>query len=95
MSYSFNVKAATKAEVLEQAKAKMAEVVQAQPIHARDQEQAIATSETMLGLIADPADGEEVSVYVSGTLGWRGDMAAPEAIISAGVNVSVSVHTKQ
>lgn len=92
MSYSFSAKGGTKAEALEAVKAKLAEVVTSQPVHSRDQDQAAATTEAMLGVVVDPAEGEEVNVSVSGSLSWRGPHDAPEAITSANVQVSVSVN---
>lgn len=94
MSYSFNAKAGSKTELLEAVKSKLAEVVASQPVHSRDEAQAAVTTEAVLGLIADPAEGEEVNAYVSGSLGWRGDVSNPEAITSASVNISVSITNK-
>lgn len=91
MSYSIRAKGVNKAKALEDVKTKLAEVVASQGIHSRDEAQATATTEAMLGVVADPGENEEVVVSVSGSLSWRGDAANPEAITSANVQVSVSV----
>lgn len=95
MSYSFSVKAATKVEAAEQAKAKMAEVVASQPIHSRDQDQAADAADKVMGVIADPTEGQAVNLYISGSLGWRGDQDNPEAITSASLSVSASITDKE
>lgn len=70
MSYSFSVKAPTKAE----AKAKVAEqfaaVVAGQPTHAADQNAAVACAEAFINTLADPNEGDEVHVSMNGSLSW-------------------------
>ena len=90
MSYSFNVRAATKALALSAVIAKIDEVVVQQPIHAHDQEAAKAAAETFIGLVRDPGEGEEISVSVNGSVSSYGDTG----FVSAGVGVSASVLTK-
>lgn len=68
MSYSFNVRAATKAEARAEVEAKFdAEVIKHQPSHARDKAQALANLDNALALLADD-DTKDVSISMSGAL---------------------------
>ena len=89
MSYSFNVRTADKASVADALAAEFDKVVASQPVHAADREVALATAAAVLGVIAAPGDGQDISVNVSGWLQWTGSGPDnPEAF--GGCNVSVS-----
>lgn len=67
MSYSFNVRAATKAEAKAAAEAKFDEVLQYSPEHARDRDAAMANLDACLALVEDDAS-MDVAVSMSGYL---------------------------
>lgn len=84
MSYSFSAKAATKALVLVAIAAKLDEVVVAQPVHAVDRDQALASAKEMLSVVEDdPA--REISVSVHGSV-WKSEAGVQS--VSLGVSVS-------
>lgn len=69
MSYSFSVKAATKAEAIEAANKKFNEVEAQQPVHALDMSAAKAATAAFVNLLMDDAKCDTVlsingSVYV-------------------------------
>lgn len=67
MSYSFSVQAGSKAEAIEQVKAKMADVVAGQPSHSADQAQAIAAAEAFIGVLGDDPT-RDVSISLNGSI---------------------------
>jgi hypothetical protein len=71
MSYSFNVKAATKAEAKAAVAAKFDEVVALQPVHAKDRDAALANAGALIDLLADD-ENRDVSVGCSGYVAWSG-----------------------
>lgn len=91
MSYSFSVRAASKAEALQKIAAELDKVVAAQAVHAKDRSQAMAAAEAFVGLVAEPSDSQEVSVSVNGSVGWTGEEMN---ITGASVGVSVGVLQK-
>lgn len=73
MSYSFGVKAATKAAALALVKENMTEVLQHQPEHVADEPLVNAAAEAAVALLQDD-DTREVGVGVYGSLSWeKGD----------------------
>jgi len=68
MSYSFSVRAATKAQALAAVTDKFAEVVLAQPVHAGDQQQALGCATVFIDLLMD--DGQDVLVSMNGSI-WK------------------------
>lgn len=88
MSYSFNVRAASKAAVLGLVATKLDEVVQQQGVHAVDRDQAAAAAAAFVGLLPDD-DAQDVQVglagYVSGQ--WQGQ----DLLRLSAANVSVTV----
>lgn len=72
MSYSFQVRAASKAE----AKAKFMEafdqMVEMQSTHKADRDAQIAHAHNMIDLIREPHDGNEIVVDAHGSVGWNG-----------------------
>lgn len=96
MSYGFNFRAATKADAVAALAPKFDEVVAAQPVHAADRDIAIGAATAFINTLAEPGDGEEVSVSVSGSLQWRVAVeagAVPESFSGANVSVSASIFT--
>lgn len=98
MSYSFSIKAATKAAALAAAAAKFdVEVVASQPVHKVDRDAALANARAHLDLIAEPADGEEVVLSMHGSVGGDIDWTAGQArrLTTAGSGCSASVQKTQ
>jgi len=92
MSYSFSVTADTKAEATRQIREKFDEVVAAQPSHAADKEAAVVAAQTLLRLLAEPREGDEIYVSMNGSVGWRHD--APEEFLHANVAINTSLRSK-
>lgn len=89
MSYSFSIRAASKAEACAKVADELRKVVQAQPIHSRDQGQALGTAETFITLLKTDST-KDVAVSMNGSLSWIDD-----ATTSASVTVSASLVTKE
>ena len=68
MSYSFNVRAATKDEVRKNVGAEMDKVVASQPVHAADAKLAHDTVSSFIDLLRDD-DTQDISVSVHGSCG--------------------------
>lgn len=94
MSYSFNVTGANKAAALEAVKLAMEGVVNTQPVHARDQQQAAAAAAEMVEILHDDS-AKDVVVSVSGSLGWNLGPAGEEQFTSANVSVSAYLRTRE
>lgn len=71
MSYSFSVRASSKASVALLVAAELERVVEAQSIHAKDAKAALAAAEALIEVLANDADAD-VRVDMSGSVGWRG-----------------------
>lgn len=93
MSYSFRIQAATKAQAKEKVAAELALVVQAQPIHARDQAQAQAAADAFIDLLADD-DAKDVMCVVYGSVSWTGN-GDSAVLTSASVAPSASLVTRE
>ena len=85
MSYSFNVQAPTKAETEIKVRDKLVEVVEAQPIHKRDCDQAYNTAEAFIRQLTDDPT-KDVHVSVNGSLSWT------EGEVITWANISVTAH---
>ena len=95
MSYSFNVRAATKQEVLEKVVESLEKIVSQQPIHTKDREQAQKVAEAFVAILPDD-DTKDVYVALSGSLSWNGTGTPGDEIISsANVSVAASLLTKE
>ncbi len=93
MSYSFAVRAATKDEAVKKVEEQLAQVVTSQPVHEADRQAAQDAANAFIGQLSEPTEGNEIAVYVSGSLGWQGDMAEKN-FTSANVSVNASVLAK-
>lgn len=87
MSYSFTIRALTKAAAAAAVTEKMAEVAAAQQCHKRDEQQAVATAHAFIDLL-DEDETREVSVSMSGSIAgnWQGS----DVTSVSGANVSIS-----
>lgn len=90
MSYSFNVKAASKAAAKEEIAAKFAEVVNGQPVHKADHDAAVAAAQAFVDVLAEPNDEQIVAVTVNGWVSWR----AEDEFIGASVSINAGLATK-
>ena len=73
MSYSIGAKGATKAECVEAAKNELSKVLDYQPEHAQDIEQAKAAAQAFVEALPDVPEGKMVSVSVYGSISWSGE----------------------
>lgn len=92
MSYSFSVTAATKAEATGKIREQFDTVVAAQPAHSADKEAAVVAAQTLVSLLADPKEGDEVYVSMNGSVGWQND--APDKFLHADVSIQTSLRPK-
>ena len=93
MSYSFSVTADTKEDATRQIREQFDNVVVAQPSHAVDKEAAVVAAQTLVRLLVDPSDGDEIYVLMNGSLSWR--LAFPPGeFTQANVNINVSLRNK-
>ena len=93
MSYSFSVTADTKAEATGKIREQFDAVVVAQPSHAADKEAAVVAAQTLVRLLAEPHEGDEIYVNMYGSLGWRHD-TEPVEFLSAGLTINASLRNK-
>lgn len=94
MSYSFTVTAKNRSDAKQKVSAEFERIVNQQAIHARDEFAATNAAFNFIDLIHIP-EGREISVSVSGSLGWSDVLtqtnAADVNLTGGGVNVSVSL----
>lgn len=92
MSYSFQVVAATKEEATGKIREQFDAVVVSQPTHAADKETAIVAGQELVRLLAEPGEGEEIVVNMSGYLSWKRD--APDEFVQASMSISTAIRPK-
>lgn len=91
MSYSFHVKAATKAAAIAAVAAKLDEIAVQQPVHEADKVQALAAAESFVRILADD-DEKNVCVNVSGSVSYvHVEAGQPQITTSADVSVSAGL----
>jgi hypothetical protein len=86
VSYSFSVKAATKAEAIKLANEQFDSVVADQPVHEADMPAARETAAAFINLLRDDADcdcGASISGYIS---------TGPEGIYQSSINISTGLN---
>lgn len=94
MSYSFQVKAATKAEAKAAVEAEFDKVVENQQTHAQDRDAVLANANAVIDLLVDD-ETHDVGVSCNGYVSWRGVAGAdpdPLPLIHAAVNAQ-AYHT--
>lgn len=91
MSYSFSVRAHSKAMAKELAANEFARVVDTQPEHAADVPAAKAFTEAAVGAIDDSVLNETTSlaIEVSGSVSWKYEDAAAKPITGCGFNARI------
>lgn len=90
MSYSFTVRAASKAEAKAKVAADLDKVVTAQPDHAKDRNAAQAAADAFIDMLVEDAS-RDVVVAVNGWLSW----AQTGAYSGACVGVTASLATRE
>lgn len=91
MSYSFSVQADNKSDASAKVGIELAKVVENQPSHAADINAAQNAADSLLAVLVDPTDGEQIGVSMSGSLSWRD----ANVFTSGSINVSASVRAKE
>ena len=71
MSFSFNVKGASKVALIDAAEAQLRDILIAQPVHEKDHDAVHAMICQYLALADEPADGAQINVNVAGSI-WFG-----------------------
>lgn len=95
MSYSFSVRGANKAEVMDKVDAELAKVVAQQPVHKADFAQARDAVAAFVGVLIETVE-KDIIVSASGSLGWDGTLSGlDQALTSASVNVSAGLIIKR
>jgi len=89
MSYSFIVRAPSKAEAKVQVAVELQKVADTQPIHAVDRAHAQATAVAYIDLLADDPT-KTVQVNMHGSVSWVGPAGTPHCI-NAAVGVSAAL----
>lgn len=89
MSYSFQVKAPTKAAAKEAVTAKFDEIVVQQPIHARDRAAVICNAVAVIDLLADD-DSKAIVVSCNGYVSWPSGGVEDARLSSASISASAS-----
>jgi hypothetical protein len=87
MSYSFLIIANTKGEATRRIGVEFDKIVEQQPRHQADREATVLAAQALVGLLAEPAEDEEIEVSVGGSLG-RKEGVGPEL---GWVNVGICV----
>lgn len=87
MSYSFSVKAPSKAAAKEAVAAKFDEMVAQQPIHARDRAAVVANANAVIDLLADN-DSKDILVSCNGYVSWPSGSIEDAQLTSVAVSVS-------
>lgn len=92
MSYSFNVRAATKEAALQKVGEELDKIIVGQPMHSNDRDAAVATAKAFLAILPDDPEGREFSVSVNGSIGWsQGGPHVASVISGVGVGVSIQL----
>lgn len=92
MSYSFSITADTKADATHKIREQFDAVVVAQPSHAADKEAAVVAAQTLVRLLAEPHEGDEIFVSMNGSLGWKSE--SPDEFLHANVTINTSLRNK-
>lgn len=94
MSYSFGVKAASKAEALAKAEEEFKNVVRGQPVHAHDEDAARKAREQACELVPEAPEGQDFAISCSGSISWRGTYPNSHQVVGVSINV-YAAHTSK
>lgn len=86
MSYSFSIKADSKARAEIDVRDQLVKVCEQQKVHTHDCDQAQAAAEAFIRLLADD-NTKDVVVNVSGSLGWESTASGDPSFMSANLSV--------
>ena len=89
MSYSFSLRAATKAEAKTAVAAKLDEVVSQQPLHQLELDASVALADAIIELLPQD-DTRDVAVSMNGSVSWTG--VYPESHVVKGIGVSFNAY---
>jgi hypothetical protein len=89
MSYSFTVRAASKADVKQLVATELDKVVANQPSHEVDRAQAESAACAFVDALPDD-DTKDVQVNVHGSIGWSGTWGVDHVVSHASIGVSAS-----
>lgn len=88
MSYSFTVKAATKAEAKQAVADRFDEVVLGQSVHKVDRDAALAAAGAFVDMLAEPKENDEYQVMINGSLSWSSEN------VYTGANVNIQAYLR-
>ncbi len=91
MSYSFTVRAATKAEALFKVAAEIEKIAASQPSHEIDKAHAVSLAESFAGFI-DDTEGMDVVIALHGSLGWQGTWGGDDGVVITSASVGVNAY---
>ena len=91
MSYSFGVKAATKAEAKEQAETNIKNFVETQDAHKGDVAAIRGTCAAFIDSLPDPVEGEEVHLSCYGSCSGNWQTGEPFRMSSTEMNVKAAL----
>jgi len=94
MSYSFQVRAATKALAKQKVADEFTKAIACQACHNRDKDQALAAANAFIDLVDDD-DAKDVAVRMSGSLCGRWEGSDVVAIESANVSVTAYLAVRE
>lgn len=94
MSYSFSLRAGSKALAKAAVAAKLDEAISFQKCHERDRAQALATADAFIDLLPDD-ESKDVAVSMSGSLMGKWDGSDVVLIESANVSFTASLATRE
>lgn len=89
MSYSFQLRAASKAAAKAAVRSQFDIIAAQQVCHQRDRAQAEATADAFVDVLADK-DGKEIQINMSGSL--TGQWSGSDVVDVTGANVNVSAY---
>jgi hypothetical protein len=92
MSYSFQVKATSRAGAKDAVAAEFDKMVEFQKIHARDKAIVLANANAVIDLVEEPADDFVLSVTCNGYLSWTVTDPDVDAQKFSGVSVNCAAY---
>jgi hypothetical protein len=91
MSFSFTVTKPTRAEVIQGIDDQLAQVVIQQKAHVFDCGQIQTAAYAHLDILPEASDTQDYSVYILGSICWKGDETQKENILGASFTINASL----